>query len=426
MVRFLRWLVLALVVVSTAKAGTLLSVGIALNHVEVTVKGNHGLRLLDPESGREWTKSWGERPVKLIWDRASKQVTSPDLEVESPKGILLRPMLGGRVLFHGKEYRGQILVRPDPSGGFSVINLVDLEDYLLGVLPKELSPSAPMEALKAQAVASRTYALKHARDFAKRGFGLKATEGSQVYHGVQAEHPRSTKAVQSTAGKVLKHKGKLIHAWFSASCGGRTSANEAVWNGHPRSYARPVACGYCRIFPSYHWSAEVSYEEITKRLKDVARPVGEVKEVKFLRSKTGRVTQVEIKGSKKKMVLTGNEFRILAGHRLVRSLRFVTKDDPVGEALDGITAANAGVSDEDLIQKIIAGEVKISAGEVLHLEGTGYGHGVGFCQWGARGMAEEGYDWEAILSHYYTGARLSQDTRSSQIALTPGPEGGRL
>jgi stage II sporulation protein D len=388
-----------------AYPSTLLSVGIALERKEAEISGSHGVRLLDPATGKELGKSWGKRSVDLRWDSAQEALVGPDLPRPS-QGVLIRPMIRGRLVHGGREYRGQMMVRPDPQGGLMVVNLVDLEDYLLGVLPNEMSPSAPTEALKAQAVASRTYALKHSQDFAKRGFGLKASEGSQVYKGISGEDPRTTRAVEQTRGKVLRHSGDLVHAWFSASCGGRTAANESVWAGKPRPYARPVTCGFCRIFPSYHWRAEIGFDVLGGRLREVGRDVGSVRGVDFRRSKAGRIVRASIRGSRRSLELTGNEFRILAGHRLVRSLRFVNHDDPVGDALEAISAGKSGTSDEELIQQIIAGETRLRSGKALRLEGTGYGHGVGLCQWGARGMAEQGHPWETILERYYTGARI--------------------
>jgi stage II sporulation protein D len=347
--------------------------------------------------------------VRISWNATGKLLVSKDVAGGGVESLLIRPMIRGHLLFHGRKYRGQFLLRRDPYGGFNVINVVDLEDYLLGVLPREMSPSAQPEALKAQAVASRTYALRHAADFVKRGFGLKATEGSQVYAGVEAEDPRTTAAVKATRGKVLRYGKEFIHAWYSAACGGRTSANEDVWKGgHPQPYARSVVCPYCKTFPGYHWKAEVPFDSLGKRLTEVGRGIGRVRGVRFERTASGRVKAAFLEGRKRHLELTGNEFRILAGHRLVRSLRFVPQDDPVGDALEALTSSHRGVPDEELIQRIISGQIRHNQGKSLRLEGTGYGHGVGMCQWGAREMARQGHGWRDILHFYYRGARVTE------------------
>jgi stage II sporulation protein D len=227
---------------------------------------------------------------------------------------------------------------------------------------------------------------------------------------------------------VLRHQGQLLHAWFSAACGGRTTANEDVWPGPPQPYARPVRCDHCRIFPGYHWTAEVPLATLEARLGEVGKSVGELRGVRFTRSQ-GRVVRARVEGSRQHLELTGNEFRILAGHRTVRSLRFVPHDDPVGEALEGPTAARRGESDEALIRRIISGEARAASGQVLRLEGTGYGHGVGLCQWGARGLAEQGTGYEGILSRYYHGARISRERLEGTGPLLgalaePSDEGG--
>lgn len=395
---------------SPAAARDILSVGVGLKKADAKIQNDRGLRILDPASGRTLAKLWGEATLEARLKGG--EVTSPQVPSGPHPALLVRPMMRGALKYAGKEYRGQVLLRPDPGGGLNVINLVDVEDYLLGVLPKEMSPSAPAEALKAQAIAARTYALKHARDFEKRGFGLKASEGSQVYQGIGAEHPATTSAVHATRGKVLTHGGELIHAWFSAACGGHTAANDQVWGGSPRAYARGAECGYCTIFPRFHWSAEVPYDTLEERLAEVGRSVGTLNDVQIEWGKRGRAVKVRMVGDQGREELGGNAFRILAGHRHVRSLRFAPLDDPVGNILTGAGASKTGATmplEERAIRDIIGRRLGAPGTQrTLILQGTGYGHGVGLCQWGARGMAEGGATAARILRHYYTGVKIQR------------------
>lgn len=389
-----------------AASATLLSVGIGLGEMVAEVGGTRGVRLKDPATGKVLRELWSEDRIRAEMG-ADGRIRTEALGSIGVRSLLVQPVLHGRVVYEDREYHGQLLLRPDPGGGMNVINIVDVEDYLLGVLPREMSPSAPRHALEAQAIASRTYALKHAFDFQKRGFGLKATEGSQVYAGVEAEQSKTSEAVRATAGQVLTHGGELVHAWFSAACGGRTASSTSVWGGKVVPYARPVECGFCKIYPSYHWTAEVSLDELSTRLEEVGKPVGQVRSVDFRWDESGRVVGARVVGSRKDLTLGGNRFRILAGHRSVRSLRFVPMTDPIGALLPG-EEPGSGVEESairDIISRSLARE---GSRRTLDLEGTGFGHGVGLCQWGARGMAEKGWSAHRILRHYYRGASVGR------------------
>lgn len=403
----------------SAFSGPLLSVGLELKSQELEVTSELGFQILDPQTGAELAKVWGGESAAFSWERFQDQVLSPQVPSGGHPNLLLRPLLEGRLSFHNRPYRGQFLVRPDPTGGINLINLVDLEEYLRGVLPKEISPSAHGQALRVQAVASRTYALKHAEDFSHRGFGLKATEGSQVYRGVSAEDPRTDEAILDTQGQVLRSGKELIHAWFSAACGGRTASNESVWKGTPKPYARSVACGFCTIYPGYFWSAKVHPSTLETRLIELGRSAGKVQGLTFFKGKDGRIARVLLRGSHKKLELTGNEFRILAGHREVRSLRFTDSQDPLRALLPEGGQPRARWIPPSEANSLAPSSILREPS--LELMGTGFGHGVGLCQWGARGMAQEGYSYREILEHYYRGTRLSDPQVAKQA---PGP--GRI
>lgn len=387
----------------------LLSVGLALSVRRAEIGSSGGMTLADPASGellvppRVAARSGGgagDGPIEVL-ERADRRLTVVGAGAGPFESILVKPMGTARLVFAGRSYRGQILLRRDPGQGFNVINLVDVEDYLLGVLPKEMSPSAPLEALKAQAIASRTYALKHSHDFVKRGFGLKASEGSQVYQGTGAEHPRTTQAVEATRGQVLTFGGELIHAWFSAACGGRTATNRSVWGGAELPYSQSLRCTACKSFPDFRWRAQVPYAVLGERLVELGRGVGRVRGVDFLWGRDGRVVRATVNGDQKSLHLTGNEFRILSGHRSVRSLRFVPAHVN-GRSHKAPTLEELAI--QDIIGTRTAPTQESRTG--LALEGVGYGHGVGMCQWGARQKAEDAESAERILAFYFPGVRV--------------------
>jgi len=149
----------------------------------------------------------------------------------------------GYLSLNGRNYRGIFLLK-NTAGGLSLINILNLEDYLKGVVPLELSPDTfnALEALKAQAVAARTYALKNLGRYRRLGFDLTDTQSSQVYGGLSAEHPLSNQAVEETTGEVITYKGKLIDALYTSTCGGMTEDAENVFSGQPVPYLKSTTC----------------------------------------------------------------------------------------------------------------------------------------------------------------------------------------
>ena len=145
--------------------------------------------------------------------------------------------------YDGRNYRGIFVLRGSPRGT-SLINVLNLEDYLKGVVPGELSPYifGEPEALKAQAVAARTYALKNLGQYGDLGFDLLATPQSQVYEGMSIEHPASTRAVEETEGEVAVYGGSLINALYTSTCGGATENVEEIFEGNPAPYLQSTEC----------------------------------------------------------------------------------------------------------------------------------------------------------------------------------------
>lgn len=276
-----------------------------------------------------------------------------------------------------KKYQGSLLLRPNPDATLSVISELGLEEYLHGVLPAEMSPDWPPEALKAQAVVARTFALNNLDKFRDSGFDLSNDSRSQVYDGLDSHDPRAIRAVRETAGLVLTWKGRLLPAFFHSCCGGRTASHAAVWGG-PRDVPRPlrgVADRFCSASPHYAWSAYFPSDAVLAALQRHRLPVARLKGV--------RIGSTDPSG-------------------IVRTLR-VRAD---GSWLEVRTA--------DLRSWLGPGEFK-SARLLRVVEkrkgyvfiGRGFGHGVGLCQWGARGMAERGRDYRKILRYYFPGAELS-------------------
>lgn len=318
-------------------------------------------------SGLAWTEDRDDAPatplgassVTVTAEGGRLQVNGRTMPVDA---LRLRAGSGpdAPISVNGTRVRGELVVLPS-RGGVTVVNVLALEEYLVGVLGSEMPRSFPLEALEAQAVAARTYALNKKLEQYGQPYHLGCSVISQVYGGLDAEDPRTREAVEATRGLVLTWELQPIEAYFHASCGGHTeSGAEAL--GRELPYLRSVECP-CGALPTSHWTLSLSAKELAQLGGGKAATL----EVQA-RSATHRAKRVLV-GSRS---LDAVGFRERVGYTRLRSLDF-----EVTRAADGVT-----------------------------LEGAGFGHGAGLCQWGARVLAERGWDFRKILAHYYPGAEL--------------------
>ncbi|MFZ5443438.1 MAG: SpoIID/LytB domain-containing protein [Myxococcota bacterium] len=267
----------------------------------------------------------------------------------------------GVIQVNGVRVRGDVVVLFGKKE-LAAVNVLPLEDYLVGVLGSEMPKSFPPEALKAQAVAARTYALNKKLEQYGQPFHLGSSVISQVYKGLDVEDPRTREAVESTKGLVLTWQLQPIEAYFHASCGGRTETGlDAL--GRDLPYLQAVDCP-CDRLPTSHWS-------LTLKPADL-KPLGAAAKAASIRvqgrSSTGRARRVEV-GARSMDAVT---FRERIGYMKLKSLDFEIEKSRDGWKIDG----------------------------------HGFGHGAGLCQWGARVYAEKGWDFRKILQHYYPGTEL--------------------
>jgi len=303
----------------------------------------------------------------------------------------------------GKAYRGDLEVFWN-DGGIAVANIVDMESYLRGVVPREIGYLRlhEIEAVKAQAVAARTYALRFVGKRVGKGFDLYASTSDQVYEGVSAEDDVADLAIRETAGTVIVHGDSLIQAYFSACCGGRTAFRDELWKRPGVPYLRSVwdtpgrvsvrDKAFCKKATLFDWERKW----IGKELNDVlARwllrycedphpsKTGEFRNMKVSkRGKSGRALEVEIETTTGKFRLVGDNSRYV----LRRS------------------ASKGGILLSTFFDVRLSGSPGPS--QEIVVAGRGFGHGVGLCQEGAIGMAREGYNYQDIVKHYYSGIRL--------------------
>ena len=278
---------------------------------------------------------------------------------------------GSRMLsVDGKPYPGLLVVKA-LHGHLLVVNHVPLEEYLCGVLPREMAPSWPLEALKAQAVAARTYALYHMLLRRSDDYDVLATTSAQVYGGSEKDYPVVRSAVDATRGLVLAEGGRLALTLFHANSGGRTESLEDIWGGR-LSCLMSVEDPFSNNYSGDTWEKTLPAQEIAAAFGQFGIAAGAIKDITPVeRSASGRIKKLKITAQGETFFLSGNSFRLIVGPGKVKGTNFTVQKDKA-----------------DFVFK-----------------GTGYGHGAGMSQWGAYGMAKKGYDYKAILAHYYAGAQ---------------------
>lgn len=346
-------------------------IGIRIDEIDATIASDGPINAREVKSGRVQKWPAGDRRFTV-----SKGILRSNGR-SYPGAWLLTPVDPSGTIGSGKySYRGTIVLKPTGEGKLSVINELGIDDYLKGVLPRETVPVWSEEALKAQAVASRTYLASHLSRHADKGFDLCDLVHCQVYGGATKEHPRTNAAVDGTPGQILLHEGKPIGAFFSANCGGSTEGILAVWGTPDRAYLRPRRCPWGTGAPWYEWRRTMNDNEIMSALKAKGMVKGSVlKSISITRKgPSGRASTMAVRTDAGTFTMLGNDFRIACHPEKIRSTLFTR------------------------LARLKGGYLFV---------GRGWGHGVGLCQWGAKGMAEKGRDYRDILSYYYPHTTLA-------------------
>ncbi len=329
------------------------------------------------------------------------------------------------IQYKTKKYRGSITVQSLTDSDISVINELPFEQYLYSVVPSEMPTTWHIEALKAQAVAARNYAIVTMGRHSAQGFDLCSTEHCQAYNGIDQESSRSTEAVNATKGKIITYDGKLVSAYFHSSSGGHTEDIENVW-GSSLPYIRGVEDKYGLGSPNDDWTLDMNKATIKEKLTLANIDLGEIIDIRTLElSSYGRVTKLEIKGTKETRIFEREKIRNIIGTRTLKSIWYKLKTDAdifvrgsllgaseLGRATNMYVASAAGkskvVGSKNLVTvKGMSGTKAYNAVPNMYtFNGKGFGHGLGMSQYGAKGMAEAGNNYQEILEHYYQGAKV--------------------
>lgn len=312
--------------------------------------------------------------------RDGKQVVLNGKKKPGPVYISPKDEKNAALSVKGNTYRGDIKLLPSAyADGLTVVNAVPMEDYLCGVVPSEVSPSWHEDALKAQAVAARTYAVYHRDSYRDAGYDVTDDTRSQVYRGTAVESAATNNAIAATAGEIVTSGGKAIDAVFHSNGGGYTENSENVW-GSRISYLRGVKEESSSVV-NQPWTKTVTLTQFQN-----AVGVGSLKKIQLSKLKkgpmkvkdrgvSGRVTSFTVEGSKGKKTVTGDQMKNWFG----------------------------------LSSTLFDLEVK---GKNVVITGYGAGHGLGLSQWGAEAMAAKhggGKDYyKTILTHYFTGTKVEK------------------
>jgi stage II sporulation protein D len=290
------------------------------------------------------------------------------LNVYPSKRLIIEPARDASIIIDERPFRGEVTFIRTPDNHITVVNDINVEDYIKGVLFHEVSHHWPMEALKAQAVAARTYAL-YSINSADKPYDVTNDIYSQVYGGRSSERYRTDLAVDYTKGQVLTYNNQIVPAYFHATCAGMTEDARELWNVPDIPPLRGVPCPFCQNSPHFHWKKNFRLRDIQNALDLHGYKVGSIQDISIVdRDRSERIEHLKIlQKNGQELIIKGKDFRDLMGPNVLMSNNY-----------------------EIVMQ-----------GNYVDITGKGWGHGVGMCQWGALGMARQQFNYKQILSYYY-------------------------
>ncbi|MBI5644379.1 MAG: SpoIID/LytB domain-containing protein [Deltaproteobacteria bacterium] len=309
-------------------------------------------------------------------DRGSLEIKKEDGLIKvngNEKALPLRLLpMGDFIYINNKPFRGSIEIS-DSKNGLMVVNELNLESYLVGIINNEISSRWPRDVIKSQAVVARTYAVYNKKKRAKSLYHVEGSTMGQVYSGAGKEDPVAQKAVRETKGEILAFSGEAALTVYHSNAGGMTDSSRDVWS-RDYPYLKAVKSPYDENCPQFFWDMTLHADDLRGSLRKNGFEIG--------KPETLDVRETSGAGRAKIIVIQDNE------------------------------GGSVKISGEDLRKALGYNELKSTifevskAGDLFVFKGKGSGHGVGLSQWGAKGMAEDGYSYREILKHYYPGTDL--------------------
>ncbi|MBC8588691.1 SpoIID/LytB domain-containing protein [Paratissierella segnis] len=421
--------------------GTYLNVKIGNNiniSENISLSADNGFYLYDKNSKREITyiennhliAKGNQNGIIEIYDQSYNYIT----EISGDGSVILGSgnTRDSIVQVDQNKYRDYItfLVR---NNEILLLNHIELDNYLYGVLPREIPASSPIEALKAQAIASRSYTMANINKHINEGYNLCDKVHCQVYGAYDNENPATNQAVDETKGTYAYYDGKIIDATFHSTSGGYTEDSSNVW-GNSVPYLVAVEDEFSANTPNSNWTVEITARELKDKLLSSGVDIGDIIEIQLLDiTEANRVQKLKIKGTKGEHILSSSNFRNLVGASFLKSTWFNVSTTGASSntkvyALSGdstvpremnlddayiLNDANKSTVSRDIVSRAIGKDrtssldgKSSSKPTTFVFNGKGYGHGVGMSQYGAIEMAKQGYNYEDIIKHYYKDVEL--------------------
>lgn len=345
-------------------------------------------------------------------------------EVKQGTKILISPAQSGAALtISGTSYRGYLEVYSDSNNKLVVINVIDVDSYLKGVLPSEVYPSWHEEALKAAAVVSRTFAVKNAMSSSHStlGFDVCSSTHCQVYSGTSKETKSTNKAISDTTGKLIYYNGSIATTPYHSSSGGGTESSAGAWGGNKDAY--PYLSSFVTPYEDYRnvpngkWLKIIPKGTVDQYVSSLysSKLAGPIESFDYERSNTGYIQKMTVKDKSGLTVQlnTSGSVRSFFGS-LVKSANFGIADTyiPSMKTTSGISVITSQgesvLSGINGYSYITSDGISTTPGleEVTVFDGQGYGHGVGMSQYGAMCMANLGFKYDEIINHYFPGTEI--------------------
>lgn len=388
---------------------TAVSVGLVIdtNRVEVTSAGDFTVHA---EDGREIGRARAGQTVEFADQGSTVSMASrggpAGSAMQPPTGmgasglrppLLIRPVGNGTLVVRGQPYRGELRVQQAPGGGLTLVNRLDMETYLLGVVPREIGrfDLDIYEAIKAQAVAARTYAYTYLGRRSQQGFDVYATVEDQVYGGAGAENETVNRAVRETSGEILAYNGRPITAYYHSTCAGHTAAIDEVWNNAPVPYlvavrdVDPSGQAYDRSSSRFSWTVRWTHDQLVGILNRTL--ADSLRGRRISRIEDMRITERTPSDRVRAMRIQTDAGTFTVGKDRVRWILRPTAETTLNSSKFTIDVSRGG----GRVSEVVA-------------NGGGWGHGIGMCQVGAMGRARAGQDYRTILRTYYPGTQIQK------------------